>query len=96
MLRAAEQAGATVVGESFHNFDPIGLNGIAAIDESPLCILTWPEYGYAAADVFTCGDDFDPYQAASLLIGKLSCTKPSISEIQRGQLTQIAPSGAVS
>ena len=96
MLRAAEQAGASVVGESFHKFDPIGVTGIVAIAESHLCIHTWPEYGYAAADVFTCGDDFDPYQAAGLLIEKLSCTQPSITEIQRGQLTQIAPSGAVS
>ena len=33
MLRAAEQAGATVVGESFHKFDPIGVTGIVAIAE---------------------------------------------------------------
>ena len=96
MLGAAEQAGATVVGESFHKFDPIGVTGIVAIAESHLCIHTWPEYGYAAADVFTCGDDFDPYQASGLLIEKLSCSQPSITEIRRGQLTQIAPSGAVS
>ena len=96
MKAAAEQAGATIVGESFHKFDPIGVTGILAIAESHLCIHTWPEYGYAAADVFTCGDDFDPHQAADVLIEKLSCAKPSITEIQRGQLTQIAPSGAAS
>ena len=55
MRGAAEQAGATIVGESFHKFDPIGVTGIVAIAESHLCIHTWPEYGYAAADVFTCG-----------------------------------------
>ena len=96
MTGAAEQAGATIVGESFHKFDPIGVTGIVAIAESHLCIHTWPEYGYAAADVFTCGDDFDPHQAAELLIEKLSCVQPSITEIKRGQLTQIAPTGAVS
>ena len=96
MMGAAEQAGATIVGESFHKFDPIGVTGILAIAESHLCIHTWPEYGYAAADVFTCGDDFDPHQAAELLIEKLSCAQPSITEVQRGQLAQMAPSGAAS
>ena len=96
MRGAAKQAGATIVGESFHKFDPIGVTGIVAIAESHLCIHTWPEYGYAAADVFTCGDDFDPHQAAELLIEKLSCVHPSITEIQRGQLAQMAPSGAAS
>lgn len=96
MRGAAEQAGATIVGESFHKFDPIGVTGIVAIAESHLCIHTWPEYGYAAADVFTCGDDFDPHQAAELLIEKLSCAQPSITEIQRGQLAHMASSGATS
>ena len=96
MRGAAEQAGATIVGESFHKFDPIGVTGIVAIAESHLCIHTWPEYGYAAADVFTCGDDFDPNQAAELLIEKLSCAQPSITEIQRGRFARMAPSTAAS
>ncbi|MDP6299789.1 MAG: adenosylmethionine decarboxylase [SAR202 cluster bacterium] len=86
MHSAANEAGATVVGESFHKFDPIGVTGIVAIAESHLCIHTWPEHGYAAADVFTCGDEFDPHKAADILIGKLDCSEPSIEEIQRGLL----------
>ncbi len=86
MHSAANEAGATVVGESFHKFDPVGVTGIVAIAESHLCIHTWPEHGYAAADVFTCGDEFDPHKAADILIGKLDCLEPSIEEIQRGLL----------
>ena len=88
MLAAANEAGASVVGESFHKFDPIGVTGMVAIAESHLCIHTWPEYGYAAADVFTCGDEFDPRKAADILIGKLGCTDPVIKEMQRGLLPQ--------
>ena len=86
MKGAAERSGATIIGESFHKFDPIGVTGIVAIAESHLCIHTWPEYKYAAADVFTCGDGFDPREVARLLIEKLSCANPMITEIQRGQL----------
>ncbi|MDP6665547.1 MAG: adenosylmethionine decarboxylase [SAR202 cluster bacterium] len=88
MLSAANEAGATVVGESFHKFNPVGVTGIVAIAESHLCIHTWPEYGYAAADVFTCGEEFDPRKAADILIGKLGCSDPVIEEVQRGLFPQ--------
>lgn len=94
MKGAAEQAGATIVGESFHKFDPIGVTGIIAIAESHICIHTWPEYGYAAADVFTCGEGFDPNEAAQVLIEKLGCSDPTISEVLRGPLAHVTPSGA--
>ena len=86
MLGAAEEAGATIVGENFHKFDPLGVTGIVAIAESHLCIHTWPEHGYAAADIFTCGDDFMPRRAADLLIQRLQCVEPAVKELQRGVL----------
>ena len=90
MLNAADEAGATVVGQSFHKFDPRGVTGIVAIAESHLCIHTWPEYGYAAVDIFTCGTSFKPRQAAELIIERLRCTQPSITEIERGPLSKVA------
>lgn len=92
MTGAADEAGATIIGESFHKFDPIGVTGIISIAESHLCIHTWPEYGYAAADIFTCGDSFKPQKAADLLIDALQCTQPNITEIQRGPMPQPATS----
>ena len=92
MMGAAEEAGATIVGQSFHKFDPIGVTGIIAIAESHLCIHTWPEYGYAAADIFTCGKGFKPQRAADLIIQRLQCTRPAITKVQRGLITQ--PSAA--
>ena len=59
MRDAARIAGATIVQEAFHLFNPHGVSGVVVIAESHLAIHTWPEYGYAAVDLFTCGDDVD-------------------------------------
>ena len=84
LLAAAQEVGATVLGESFHKFFPQGVTGILAIAESHLCIHTWPEWGYAAVDIFTCGESFQPDKAAALLVQKLGCKSPSIIEMRRG------------
>ena len=55
MLDAARAAGATIVTQTFHRFSPWGISGVVVIAESHLAIHTWPERGYAAIDVFTCG-----------------------------------------
>ena len=86
MLTAANEAGATVMGESFHRFNPHGISGVVIIAESHLFIHTWPEYGYAAADIFTCGTSVQPEKAAKLLIEKLGAKKYSIQEILRGTM----------
>ena len=52
---AAEAMGATIVCAQFHHFSPIGVSGVVIIQESHLTLHTWPEYGYAAVDIFTCG-----------------------------------------
>jgi S-adenosylmethionine decarboxylase len=88
MRTAAGQVGAHIVGESFHQFDPQGVTGILAISESHLCIHTWPERGYAAADVFTCGTSFDPEMAAQVLIEKLESKDPSLTKHARGEVRQ--------
>jgi S-adenosylmethionine decarboxylase len=84
MLAAADEAGATVLGESFHRFAPYGISGVVVIAESHLFIHTWPEYGYAAADIFTCGTSVQPEKAAELLVEKLGARKHTVQEIQRG------------
>jgi S-adenosylmethionine decarboxylase len=84
MVDAAREVGATIVGESFHRFSPQGVTGVLAIAESHISIHTWPEYRYAAADIFTCGTAIKPKIAAQYLIDKLECKRPGISEIYRG------------
>ena len=86
MLAAARSARATIVDSRFHRFNPFGISGVVVIAESHLTIHTWPEYGYAAVDIFTCGDTLDPGVAAAYLIESLECKNPSVVELKRGAL----------
>ncbi|MGC2423043.1 MAG: adenosylmethionine decarboxylase, partial [Nitrospirota bacterium] len=68
MVSAAREAKATVVEVAFHEFNPFGISGMVIIAESHLSIHTWPEYNYAAVDIFTCGEIIVPQEAAHYLI----------------------------
>ena len=91
MVSAADGVGAQILGESFHQFYPQGVTGIVAIAESHLCIHTWPEYGYAAADIFTCGNAIKPQEAAQFIIDQLESSEPSIVELKRGLSPMLVP-----
>ena len=93
VLSAAKEAGATVVGETFHKFRPIGVTGIVAIAESHISIHTWPEHSYAAADIFTCGTSLTPLRAADLIVKMLECEDASVSDVKRGSVLASAPAG---
>jgi S-adenosylmethionine decarboxylase len=67
-------------------FSPIGVTGMAIVSESHLVIHTWPEYGYAAVDVFTCGAPRDPEAAVAVLRRLFSPERIGVMEINRGQL----------
>ncbi|MEK6581559.1 MAG: adenosylmethionine decarboxylase [Nitrospirota bacterium] len=84
MVSAAKKARATIIDVSFHEFSPFGISGMVVIAESHLSIHTWPEYGYAALDIFTCGDIIKPEVAAQFLIEKFRCKNPSVVEMKRG------------
>ncbi len=47
---------AAIVEECSHRFEPIGITYIAVITTSHFSIHTWPEYGYAAVDIFSCDE----------------------------------------
>jgi S-adenosylmethionine decarboxylase len=89
MLDAAIDCGAVVLGDSFHRFSPQGVSGVVVIAESHLSIHTWPEYGYAAVDVFTCGTTVRPEKAAEVLVEKLGSRNHSLLEIPRGVLVTV-------
>ncbi len=57
-----------VVANVFHQFAPYGVSGVFLLRESHLSIHTWPEYEYAAIDIFTCGAEEDALEALNLLI----------------------------
>ena len=86
LLAAASECGATIMGESFRQFTPQGVSGVVIIAESHLFIHTWPEHGYAAADIFTCGDSVQPEKAVETILSKLGSQNHSIVEMRRGIL----------
>jgi S-adenosylmethionine decarboxylase len=67
-------------------FSPIGVTGMAIVSESHLVIHTWPEHGYAAVDVFTCGAPRDPEAAVAVLRRLFTPERIGVMEINRGQL----------
>lgn len=86
MKQAAIDCGATIVDSVFHTFNPHGVSGVVVIAESHLAIHTWPEYGYAAVDVFTCGETIDPLVATEALKEYLRAESIKIVKINRGKL----------
>ena len=84
LCETAEQIGATVLHNIFHKFSPQGVSGVVVIAESHLCIHTWPEHGYAAVDIFTCGATINPSDAIDILVEKLNSGEHSYREIKRG------------
>lgn len=88
MLEAARLANATVVSKSFHQFSPYGISGTIVITESHFNIHTWPEHGFAAIDLFTCGDSLDPLKAKDYLIKALSCRNHEFTSFKRGILNK--------
>jgi S-adenosylmethionine decarboxylase len=86
MINAALEAGAEVREFVFHKFSPQGISGVVVISESHLAIHTWPELGYAAVDVFTCGDKVDPWDACNYLTEHFEAKQISAKESKRGIL----------
>lgn len=84
MVDAAANAGATVINSTFHHFSPYGVSGVVVIQESHLAIHTWPEYGYAAVDLFTCGDAVDPWISFDHLKKVFEAKNYSALELRRG------------
>jgi S-adenosylmethionine decarboxylase proenzyme len=87
MIEAASRSGATVLDTSFHYFSPQGVSGVVVIAESHLAIHTWPEYDYAAVDIFTCGTRVDPWKAFHYLKSTLDSKESSVNEIIRGDFS---------
>jgi S-adenosylmethionine decarboxylase len=84
LVESATKAGATVVDSVFHQFNPHGISGAVIIAESHIAIHTWPEYRYAALDIFTCGTDIDPSGIANEVKYVLGADRIHISRILRG------------
>ncbi|MHA1760717.1 MAG: adenosylmethionine decarboxylase, partial [Candidatus Heimdallarchaeota archaeon] len=63
ITEAAKKAGAHVLQASVHRFSPMGCSVVVILKETHISLHTWPEFGFAALDIFLCGESLDPYVA---------------------------------
>ena len=84
LLRSAAQAAnARVLHSHFHGFgDGQGVTGVVLLAESHISIHTWPECGFAAADIFMCGDA-QPELALAIVMEALQPASHSVQSIYR-------------
>ncbi len=83
-LEAAKIGNMEVKSSYFFKFSPTGVSGVVIVAESHISVHTWPEKGYAALDVYTCGTKADPEKAVDYILEKFKAKYAHISEIKRG------------
>ena len=84
LVKAAEIAGASVWSISSSKFPPSGVSGVVVISESHISTHTWPEMGYAALDIYTCGTNVKPDKAVIYAVEAFGAETSHITEITRG------------
>ncbi len=82
MKRAIKDNGFTLLSGNVHKFEPQGLTALYMLTESHLSIHTWPETGYAAVDLFTCGSN-SPEEAVKFIKKKLECKRGDYALLER-------------
>jgi S-adenosylmethionine decarboxylase len=83
LAEAARVSNATLLDIKTHPFVPQGVTGFALLAESHISIHTWPEHGYAAVDVFTCGNRTDPELACQYLADTFEAPSTHILTLDR-------------
>lgn len=87
LVSAAEAVGATVLSRHHHSFMPQGATAVVVLAESHVSIHTWPEWGGATLDAYTCGTA-DPERLVDLIIEGLAPTN-----VRRATVPRVVPGG---
>ncbi len=82
--KAAEVANTKVWSISLHEFPPHGVSGVVVISESHLSVHTWPEAGYVALDIYTCGKTAKPEEAVEFAMREFGASDMHATEVTRG------------
>ncbi len=80
---ALNMAGAKILRIFGEKFEPQGVTLLALLAESHASIHTWPEIGYAAVDLYTCGDTTNTHKAAEFLKTKFKSKQSEEKELVR-------------
>ena len=86
LMESVNISGAEIIAPIFHKFNPHGVSGVVVIAESHFSIHTWPEYGYCAVDIFTCGNTIDSQKALTFMKEAFEAKSISVVETKRGIL----------
>ena len=89
---AVKYANLSKLSSHFHQFNPHGATGVILLEESHISIHTWPEHGYAAIDVYTCGGKEKTFKAMEYIIKTLKPKRVDEKIAERG-IVSIEPEG---
>ncbi len=95
LAEASKHGMSTLLDLTSHKFEPQGVTALALLAESHISIHTWPESGYAALDVFTCGEHARPRQACEYLIRRLKAASYSLRQLPRGAAAALHEASAL-
>ncbi|MEY2496772.1 MAG: S-adenosylmethionine decarboxylase [Verrucomicrobiota bacterium] len=84
LLEAVRRGHGTIVTDVFHTFSPHGVSGVIVIAESHVAIHTWPEHGYAAVDIFSCGTKLDHAVIRDWIAAGMGASNVEFQELTRG------------
>ena len=86
LVKAVEVANCTLLKKAFYKFGENGISGVVILSESHISIHTWPEYNYAAIDIYTCGNDAHPERAYEYIKEQLESQYVKVSIMDRGDV----------
>jgi S-adenosylmethionine decarboxylase len=81
---AVKYANLSKLSSHFHQFTPHGATGVILLEESHISIHTWPEHGYAAIDVYTCGGKEKTFKAMEYILKQLKPKRVDEKIAERG------------
>jgi len=84
MVEAANAASMEILHVYIHRFSPHGVTGVVVLSTSHISVHTWPEYGYAAFDVFSCSDEDRTRLAVDYIVNKLQHNRKRMHAVDRG------------
>jgi len=83
------KSGATLIKTVLHKFEPQGISGVLILAESHIAVHTWPEHGYAAFEIFMCGDVAEPGEAHRYIADMLQPRSVDVKIVVRGVMERI-------
>lgn len=84
LVETVRATGGTLLDVRTIPFPNGGCSAVAIIAESHVTIHTWPEYSYAAVDLFTCSAKMDADAGLETLKKYFAPRRMQITEVRRG------------